>query len=283
MERIAIVTDTISCIPRDKIQEYDIKVVPSIIFYKNISYREWIDLTIEKAYQFLEESPESWHSSAAPPEEYIRLYRKLGQSYDKVLVITVSSKLSMFYNGAITAKDIVERDLKSVEIEVIDSETASAAQGFIVLEAAKQRRDGKSFVEIIEKVNEVKRKVKFLCLLETLKHVYRTGRMPKILSQFGSVLPVKPILTISNGVVRLLTSARTKTKGIEKMLDIMFQDIGNKMDAHVAIMHADCLLEAEEVKKVVIDNFNCKEVFITEFSPIIGYATGKGTIALAYY
>jgi fatty acid-binding protein DegV len=97
------------------------------------------------------------------------------------------------------------------------------------------------------------------------------------------MLNIKPILTGSNGHIRFAAAARNKQNGVRKMLRIMRGDISNSQPVHVAIMHADALEEAKKLKERIAADYNCVEIFITDFSPIMGYATGRGTLALAYY
>jgi DegV family protein with EDD domain len=168
-------------------------------------------------------------------------------------------------------------------IEVVDSETVAAAEGLIVLAAARAATEGRSFDEVIAIAGKIKERVKFIGLLETISFVYRTGRIPKVASEIGSMLNIKPVLTGSNGHIRLAAAARSKQNGINKMLKRMRRDIGNSQAVHVAIMHADALEEAKKLEERVATDYNCVEIFVTDFSPIMGYATGRGTLALAYY
>ena len=125
--------------------------------------------------------------------------------------------------------------------------------------------------------------MRFVGLLETICYVYRTGRIPKVASKVGSMLSIKPILTSSNGLIHFAAAARTKQGGVERMLYIMRNHVGNSEPVHAAVMHADTLEEAENLKERITTEFNCVELFVTDFSPIMGYAPGKGTLALAYY
>ncbi len=284
VNKTAIITDSISCILKEQAEQYNIQIVPVHIFYKGKTYRDWIDLSISQAYQFFEEAPEHWESSAAPPEEYLEIYREASTYAQSILVVTVSSNLSMFYYSAQTAKEIIRDELPHLSIEVLDTKTATAAQGFVALAAAKAAVTGQSFDNIIATAKNVKERVKFLCVLETMRHAYRTGRLPKVLSQVGSILSICPILTSTDkGTIGIHTAARTKASGVEKMLQTMRSQVGHSEPAHVAVMHADCPAEAERLKERIANEFNCEELFITDFSPVMSYATGRGTLALAYY
>ena len=283
MSKTAVVTDSIACLTKEHAQKYGIRIVPINIFFEGKIYRDWIDLTAAEAYKFLDKAPQFWKSSAPSPEEFLKAYQELSKYAQNILVITLSSKLSMCYSSAQTAKEIAKEQLPQVTVEVIDSETVTAAEGLIALAAARADAEGKAFADVIATAQKVKERVKFIILLETTRHVYRTGRIPKIASQIGSVLPVKPILTVSHGLVRFVNASRTKPNGIEKMLRMMREQVGTSEPIHVAVMHADALKEAQELKERIAKEFNCAELFITDFSPIMGYATGRGTLGLAFY
>ncbi|MFC1982919.1 DegV family protein [Chloroflexota bacterium] len=282
MSDIVIVADSIACIPTEQAEHFKIRIVPANIFFNGNLYRDMIDLTSAQAYDFLDKAPQFWRSSAASPEDYAEAYRELRNAHN-ILVITISSKLSMFCVSAKAAKEIIQKELPSTVIEIMDSETAAAAEGLIVLAAARAASEGKAFEEVVTIAREVKERVRFLGLLETIRHVYRTGRIPKIASQVGSLLSLKPILTDGNGVISIAGASRTKEHGIEKMLNMMKKQTGYSEPIHVAIMHADANEEAQMLKERIATEFNCEELFITDFSPIMAYATGRGTLALAFY
>jgi len=280
---IAIIADSIACIPKEQVDAYHIKIVPVNIFFNGHIYKEYVDLSSAKAYELLEKAPEFWKSSAASPEDYIEAFRELSKHAQNILVVTISSKLSMFYTSAQNAKELFKDESPQTIIEVLDSETAAAAEGLIVLAAARAAAKGKPFNEVVAIAMKIKERVKFIGLLETIRYVYRTGRMPKLASDIGSMLSIKPILTGSNGRIKFAVAARTKESGVEKMLQIMRRHVGGPEPVHVAVMHADTIKEAKELKKRIAAEFNCVELFITDFSPVMGYATGPGTLALAYY
>jgi DegV family protein with EDD domain len=283
MTEIAVVADSIACIPRELAEKLRIRIVPANILFNGKLYRDLVDLTPAQAYKFLDGAPQFWKSSAASPEDYAETYHELSKNALNILVITISSKLSMFYDSARAAKEIVKRELSSTVIEILDSETAAAAEGLIALAAARAAKEGKTFREVVSIARKVKKRVRFLGLLETIRHVYRTGRIPKLASQIGSLLSLKPILTGADGVIRFAGAARTKRSGIEKMLRMMREQTGDSGQIHVAVMHADAAEEARMLRERIAAEFNCAELFVTDFTPIMACATGRGTLALAFY
>ena len=115
-----------------------------------------------------------------------------------------------------------------------------------------------------------------------LSYVYRTGRIPKVAANIGSILNIRPILTVSGGLVRFKSIVRKREQGINRILQIMKEKVGQS-PVHVAVMHAYAPNEAEQLKERISSEFNCTEIWVSEFSPILGYGTGTGTLGTAFY
>jgi DegV family protein with EDD domain len=151
----------------------------------------------------------------------------------------------------------------------------------VALAAARAAGAGTGLSEAISVANDMKERVHAIALLDTIKHVYRSGRIPKIAATFGSVLNIRPIFTVS-GTVNFAGVVRNRKRGIERILQMMREKVGGKA-AHVAVMHAYAPEEAEELKAKVAAEFECAELWLAEFSPLMGYACGTGTLGLAFY
>lgn len=282
MSKVAIVTDSIACLAQEQIDKYGIVVVPIKILFEDKIYRNGVDLAPSEAYQLLAKAPDYFSTSPSSPSDYTGIFRELASKGQDILCLTVSSKLSTVFNVASLAAYQVQKKIPKCTIEIMDSKNATASQGFIALAAARAAAQGKELGGVIKVAGMVRDRVHFFLALETISHAYRTGRIPKIATQVGSMLGVKPLLTISDGVVHLVSIARTKQKGMERLIEIMKRKVGDQ-PVHVAVMHADVPEEAEDLKQRISAEFNCVELFITEVSPIIGYATGPGTLGFAFY
>jgi len=163
----------------------------------------------------------------------------------------------------------------------LDSNTATPAEGFVALAGARAAAEGKNLAEVVDAAMEVRDKVSVIVLLDTIRHVYRSGRVPKIASQVGSILNIRPIFTVSQ-TVHFAGAVRNRKHGIERILQMIREKVGQN-SVHVAVMHAYAPDEGEKLKERVSAEFNCVELWLTEFSPIIGYACGTGAIGLAFY
>ena len=282
MPKVAVVTDSVACLTREMVAQYGIKIVPISICFRDKVYRDWVDISPTEAYELFLQDPDRFTTSPASPGRYLEAYREASKQAKNILCITLSSKLSTGYDMACVAKEHARAELPRTSIEVLDSQTVTAAQGFIALAAARTAEEGKDLAEVVRVAEEIRNKVTFLFLLETIRHVYRTGRIPKIAAQVGSMLNIKPILTGSSGLVRFIGAVRSKERGIERLLKIMRDKVG-RSPVHVMVMHAYTLDEAESLKERISSEFNCIELWLVEMSPVMGYATGTGTIGFAFY
>jgi len=284
-QSITIVTDSLACLTPELARQYNIYVVPLSFMLKGKVYRDWVDISPSRAYELFLEDPDSFQSSAPSPEDFSSVFREAGRKTPNVLCISLSSKLSATYNIAVLAAAELKQELPDVHFEFIDALTTTAAEGLIVIAGARAAADGCDFPDVVRTAREVAARVKFFAMLDTIRHVYRSGRVPKIASQIGSVLHVKPILSITpetNGTVHFDGIARTRQNGVERVLKIMQSEVG-RQPVHVAVMHAYALEEAQKLKAMTAAMFNCQDIWLTEFSPLMGYATGTGTLGIAYY
>ena len=282
MVNVAVVTDSIANVTKELAEQHRITIVPIRLMVQGKIYRDMVDMTPSQAYELFLQDPESFKTSPSSPGHYLEAYQEASKQARNILCITLSSKLSTAYDMACVAKAQARDELSGVSIEVMDSQNVTAAEGFIALSAARAAAEGKDLAEVVKVAEEVRDKVTFVVLLDTIRHVYRTGRIPKVASKIGAMLNIRPILTSSGGLVRFKGIARNREQGINRILQEMRQRVGQS-PVHVAVMHAYCPDEAEELKKRIASEFNCAELFITEFTPVMGYATGTGTLGFAFY
>ena len=281
-ESVAVITDSIACLPKNLIEKHKIEIVPIRLTFQGEIYRDSVDITPTQAYEMLLKDPERFNTSPSSPGHFLEAYRKVSQRSRNVICITLSSKLSMGFEMARLAMEEAKTELPDVRIHVMDSMSVTSAEGFIALAAARAAEKGATLDETIKAAEEVRGKVSFVALLETIKHVYRTGRIPKIASQVGSMLNIKPILTSADGLIKFKGIVKNRESGVNKLIEILRESVGND-PAHIAVMHAYTPDEAEDLKTRIEKEFNCAELWIAEFTPVMGYATGTGTLALAYY
>jgi len=282
MQKVAVLADSIACLTPEMVRQYQLRIIPLNIHFEGKIYRNGEDITPSEAYRLLEKAPDRFASSPASVGEYVGAYREASAHAENILCITLSSKLSTLYNMAHLAKEEAKNELPQTTIEVLDSKTAAVGEGLVVSSAAQAAAEGKNLAEVTKIAETVRDKVNVIGIMETIRHVYRTGRIPKITARVGSMLNIKPIFTISEGVIRVAGLCRNKEQAVKRALDMMRKKAGTS-PVHVAVAHADALEEGERLKERISSEFNCVELWLTDFSPIMGYATGAGVLAIAFY
>jgi len=282
MQKVAIVVDSIACLTREMVEQYGVTILPLNFYFGGKIYRDWVDVTPSEAYELFLKDPDSFKTSSVSPGECLEVYREVSKRAENIFCVTVSSKISAVYNAALQAKEQVKDELPQTSIEVLDSQTVAVAEGFVALAAARAAAEGKSLAEVVKAAEEMRDRVSFFVFLDTIRHVYRSGRIPKVASQAGSILNIKPLLTTSSGVLHFVGVARSKKSGVERLLKMMRDRVGLR-PVHVAVTHAYALDEAEKLKERISSEFNCAELWVTEFSPLMGYACGTGTLGIAFY
>src|SRR4030042_412525 len=147
--------------------------------------------------------------------------------------------------------------------------------------AAEAAAAGATLEEIKRLIANLEDEVRLYGLIVAPKYLARTGRVPAPLPSAASALSIKPVFTIAQGRIKLVSVVRTEKAGVDRMLSMMHTDVGRK-PVHVIIQHANVPRQAENLRQRVQDDFNCTELRVTEFSPIIGFATGPGCLDLAF-
>ncbi len=281
MQKVAIVTDSIACLTRELVEQYGIEIIPINLYAGGRVYKDWVDITPSQAYELFLKDPDSFKTSASSSEDCIKACINASKRAKNIFCITVSVQLSGVHTVLQQTQKQIEALIPNTNIEIMDSATATAAEGFVALAAARAAAEGKNLAEVMSAAEIMKRKIDCIVFLDTIRHVYRSARIPKIASKVGSVLSIRPILTVS-GVVRFAGAVRNKEHGIKRILQMMRDKVGPN-PVHVAVMHAYALKEAEKLKEQIASEFDCAELWLTEFSPVMGYACGTGTLGLAFY
>ena len=282
MDKVAIVTESVACLPKDLAKKYGVLVVPLPVIIGGQVYYDGVDITPGEVYELQRKRKVLPTTSAASPSEIIQVYRTASEKANAILHLSLSSKLSMAFDSARQAKEMAKEAIPGVEIEVLDTRTAAGAQGFLVLAAAQVAASGGSLTQAIQAVEQLAPKVHIFITVDTLHFLAKGGRVPKAAAWAGSLLSIKPILQVAEGEALPFERIRTKPKAIKRLLEIMEKRAGQK-GVHVNLMHAGVPEEAEELKKQLLARFDCAELYVTEFTPVMGVHTGPGLVGLAFY
>jgi DegV family protein with EDD domain len=282
MPKIAIVTDSISCLPAELIKEYEIRVVPVGLVIDRKEYRD-TDLTNEQFWDLFYKVKEPITTNAGNPAEFEACFIEAAQKSDSIICIPVSKALSATYAMAVKAGDALTVKKPGLKVAVVDSKTSTGAQGYIVLEAARAAREGKSLEEVVKVAENMVTRVKFVSAMTTLKYLRRCGRAPK--SAFiGDWLKVKPIIGMLNGsgLVENLGRERGLDKAIDKMLEIADGQIEQTKPLHIFVHYTDDKVLGQKILDRVTAKYKPIESYLTPYSAVMCSQTGP-IVALAFY
>lgn len=267
-------------IPRELAEKYGIHVVPLIVLFGQEVYRDGVDMSSQEFYRRFRESEELPTTSTPSLGDFVSLYTELSREAEGIVSLHLSRPLS----GIFEIAEGAAREVRSqVPIEVIDRRTATMAQGFIVLEAARAARAGQNLAQVVQRAEEMIPRVKFFAILGTLRYLLRGGRIGRAEAVMGSVLQVKPILSIDrDGVVVGLARPRTWHRALERVLELTEEEVGSR-PVHMAVMHADAPGEAERLKVQLEARFNCVELYLTELTPVMTAYSGPGLLGVSFW
>ena len=282
MQKVAVVADSVACLTKHLTDQSRITIAPVTLLVQGKIYRDSLDISPSSAYKLFLHEPESFATSPASPGNYLEAFREAKKVANDIVCVTLSSRLSTEHNTAMVARELAGNEFPGSSIMVVDSQSVGPAEGFVALAAARAAAEGKELSAVVETAEKVKDKVEFVAFLETVRYVYRTGRVPKIAAEIGSWLDAKPILRVRSGVVHFKGIVRNREQGEDRLLGAMREKVGDR-PVHVAVSHAYAPQEAMKLEQRVRSQFNCVEIWTTEFSPVMGYATGTGTLGLAFY
>ncbi|MFC1998768.1 DegV family protein [Chloroflexota bacterium] len=284
MKKVAVVTDSVACIPKELVDKYHIHVVPVNLIIEDRSYRDGIDISATEVYENLKRWKKLPTTSAPSPGTFLELFKELSQQTDSILIVSLSSKVSAVFDSVQQAIELANEAIPQTDIRVVDSLTATGAQGFVALAAARAAFNGDPIDQVILVTENMRSKVHMVSMLDTMYYLAKGGRIPKAAAWLGSLLRVKPILQIKpgEGEVSMLDKPRTRRKGIERLMQVLRERVGDER-LHINIQHANSLDEAEILKERIVSEFDCSEVYITDFTPVMGAHTGPGLLGLSFY
>jgi len=274
---IAIVTDSTSDLSQATAAQYGITVVPLYVTHKGQAYRDGIDISPEEFYPLLESSDELPKTSQPSPEQFKRVYQDLLAHAKEIISLHISSGLS---STAATAKAAAEEIAKD-RIHVIDSGFLSYALAFQALEAVKLVLDGKPAHYIVELLSRLKQKTEMLFTLDTMHYLYKGGRIGRVSSLMGSILGIKPVVRVVDGVYVPMGKARSIKLALSSIVDFLSKTY-QKQKVQVALGHGRGESYAAILREMVTSALNVSgKPFSFEVGPVIGVHTGPGTVGLA--
>ena len=285
MSNVAIVTDSAASIPESFLKTLDIHWVPYYIHRGQEVLRDLVTIQREAFYRWLP-TAEALPQTASPgPGDYVEMYEELAaeKGVSEIVSIHMTSKGSGAYQAAKIAQSTLRERLPELRIEVIDTLNVSMCQGWMVIEAARAALEGRSLADIVDLVKGMIPTTRMIQTADTLKYLHMGGRIGKAKHLLGTLLKIKPLISMEDGIIVPLGQARSRHKAYEMMANLVEAAVGPGGAIKVAYVHAAAPGEAERIQELVEGRLTCVESLFAELSPVLGVHTGPGTAGLCYF
>lgn len=277
--RVAVVTDSTAYLPPELVQKYGIHVLPQILMLDGKSWRDGVDIDPPAFYELLRSSRNFPTTSQVSRTDFRDLFSELSQQVEGIAAILVSAEVS----GTLDSARAAVEELPDVPIEILDSRGISMKLGFPVLAAAKVAAAGGDLPSVIEAARTLIPKIRLYFVVGTLEYLHRGGRIGGASRLLGSALNLKPILEFWDGTVEPVAKIRTRRKALDKVYDLIEEQLAGKDKVHMAVLDVASPDEAAEFIEQLTARFSPAEMLRVDCSPVVGAHAGPGTVGVAFY
>ncbi len=278
---IKIVTDSTCDLPAEMIRQYDISVVPINIQFGTETYLDGMTIDRETFYRKIEELGVLPRTSQPSAGQFKEHYLRLAEAgADEIISMHVTAKLSGTYQSAEMAREMVA---DRVRVYPFDSACGSAGLGFMAVEAARMIEAGKGVAHILERLETIRSRINIILTVRDLRFAQLSGRVGRLQGSLASLLNIKPIIVLENGLIDVSEKVRTRSKAISRMIEMMAERVGTSETVNLAAIHA----EAPEEGQTLLDRaralFRCRETFLANLTTSLVVHFGPGTLGLVAY
>ena len=281
-----IVTDSNASLPHELVRGLPLLIVPMEVHAGGRTYHDGVDLAPQDLYEMLAEGVLAT-TSPPQPKAYLEAFREAAGTAEapgparEIVCLTPSAELSAAHKAAILGADAARVEGFDLDVRIIDTHTAGSAQGLVALAAARAAAGG-SKADAIEAVRRGMASVGMYGYLDSLRYLWRNGRVPRIKMWLGELLDVKPILSLVDGNIGLVQRPRTRRRAMDRLVALASDHLAGAR-GRIAVMHADAPDRAEELAERLREELEPAELFVTEFTPVIGAHVGPGLVGFALH
>jgi DegV family protein with EDD domain len=273
---VKLVTDSSCDLPIELVQELGITVVPLYVRFGEEVYRERVTISDEEFYHRLEHGPTHPVTIQPNAQDFADVYQKVSQEADGIVSVHISRKLSGTYNSALQGKEMID---KGCPIEVIDSESVTVGLGLLDIVAAKMAKAGEGMGSVVAAVKQAIPQICLLGLVDTLKYLALGGRIGRAKALLGSVLNVKPLLTLKDGETAPAGQVRTRAKGIERLVDFV-KSASDIQD--LAVAYTTTLNEAQALAERLGSLYTKERITVARMGTTLGVHLGPGALVVSF-
>ncbi len=274
---IKIITDSTSDLERSAIETLGIDILPLTVRFGSDEYKDGVDITKKEFYTRLRKHKTLPTTSQVTPDAFESLFRQYTDEGHGVLVITIASKLSGTYQSA----NIAKNNVASGNIHIIDSETTTMGQALLVMLAVKARDEGKTLEEISRLITSLKKRVVLYAMIDSLEYLKKGGRLSTVGAAIGTLLNVKPMITVRDGVV----DVAGKVRGTQKAYQWLVKQMDDKVPDPrytIAFGHSDDEPAMEKLKAFAAKAHDITNHMDIAIGMTVGTHAGPGCVGVAY-
>jgi DegV family protein with EDD domain len=278
---VGVLTDTTASIPPQLVSELGIELVPYYIMRGMETMRDLVDIQPDEFAQYLETTTVLPTTSNPSPGDYVIGLQHLAERTREIVALTMTSKGSGAFQSCRAAIEMLQERMPQLQVELIDTRNVAMAQGWAAIEAARAASQGLSLKEVVSSTLDVIRKTTMVQTADTLRYLYMGGRIGRAQHLVGSMLNIKPLIGMEDGVIVALGTARTRVKAYARMVELVRHKVGEAARIKVAFTHVAALDKLESLREQVQSQFECVEVLTSALSPALAVHSGPGTVGIS--
>ena len=276
---VRLVVDSTCNLSPEMISRHNLRIAPITIQFGNESYEEGINIDRAHFYRKIEELQIIPTTSQPTPAWFSRYYEEIAAQGDTALVITITGAHSGTYQSAVLAKSMAP----GADVEVFDSRSISLGTGWMVLEAARMAEAGRPREAILERLAFIRDHSHLFLTPSTLKYLQMSGRVGKLQGAIASLLNVKPVIALKDGVLEAMENVRTRSKALDRLVTLMEQAVGTERPIHLAVIHAQVPDEADSLLGRMRRTFKVREALMEDLVASLAVHGGPGIICVFAY
>lgn len=280
---IGILTDTSASIPEQLAEKLGIETVPYYIHRGLESLRDMVDVRPAEFAEWLKRATRLPTTSQPNPGDYLIGLRNLAQRTQEIVALTMTSKGSGAYRSCLAAVDVFKQQFTDVRVEVVDTLQVAMSHGWAAIEAARAALEGLDFDAVVVRAREVARKGMMIQTADTLRYLYMGGRIGRARHLVGSLLNIKPLIGMEDGIIVALGTARSRLKAYRRMVELMQQRVGEGARVRIAFTHVAAMEKLDTLRDLVSTRFECVETIVTDLAPVLAVHSGPGTVGMSFF
>lgn len=278
---IKVVSDTVPNYPPQAALRSGLELIPVYVTFGGETLRDTVELSSDEFYMRLKRASELPTTSQPSVRDFEMLYQRIATAAPDATILSIH--LSAAVSGTIESARAAAARLPDVDIRIFDTRQVGLGHGLIALEAARMASAGSSLEAIVESITAMRGAMRLYMVLDTLEYLEKGGRIGRAARLLGTLLDMKPILTLRDGVVEAHDRQRSRSRAIEVLVDLLVQDAGGKPGVHLGVMHAACPSEGQALAMDLRRRLDVEVEVFAEIGPALGVYVGPGTVGAAWY